>query len=175
MTDVYRLATVNDAERLLDLTLRAYEPIRKLNIPFTAATATLDVVLDNIKNSHCYVLERDGLIIATITHREIESITKWPFLWWFAVEPNEKSKGVGSKLLKWVEEEVVRDQLGEPAVTLATSTRHPWLVSMYERKGYVCFYEVQSEQDDIVFLRKVLIPHLYERQKGERELVKIEQ
>lgn len=34
MSELFRLATVEDAEELLDLTLRAYEPIRKLGIKF---------------------------------------------------------------------------------------------------------------------------------------------
>lgn len=41
----YRLAVERDAEQLLELTLRAYEPIRKLGIRFAAAHADLDLVL----------------------------------------------------------------------------------------------------------------------------------
>lgn len=44
----YRLAVERDAEQLLELTLRAYEPIRKLGIRFAAAHADLDLVLKNI-------------------------------------------------------------------------------------------------------------------------------
>lgn len=59
MSELFRLATVEDAEELLDLTLRAYEPIRKLGIKFPAATATIQLVKENIQNSRCYVLESD--------------------------------------------------------------------------------------------------------------------
>lgn len=44
MSELFRLATVEDAEELLNLTLRAYEPIRELGIKFPAATATIELV-----------------------------------------------------------------------------------------------------------------------------------
>lgn len=166
MSELFRLATVEDAEELLDLTLRAYEPIRKLGIKFPAATATIQLVKENIQNSRCYIMEINGKIVATITARTYKEITNWPFLWWFAVDPLVKKKGVGSKLLTWVEETVIRDQLGAPAVTLATSDRHPWLIPMYERKGYERFFEVdQGEEGKGVFLRKILHPERYELEK----------
>lgn len=40
----FRMATLNDAPDLLDLSLRAYEPIRQLGINFAAATADLALV-----------------------------------------------------------------------------------------------------------------------------------
>lgn len=69
MKPQYRLAVERDAEQLLALTLRAYEPIRKLGIRFAAAHADLDLVLQNIRENACYVMEEDGRIIATITLR----------------------------------------------------------------------------------------------------------
>lgn len=47
----YRLAVERDAEQLLELTWRAYEPIRKLGIRFAAAQADLDLVLNNIRKT----------------------------------------------------------------------------------------------------------------------------
>lgn len=49
MSRQYRLATERDADELLSLTLRAYEPIRKLGINFAAATADKELVLNNIQ------------------------------------------------------------------------------------------------------------------------------
>ena len=49
MSRQYRLATEADADELLSLTLRAYEPIRKLGINFAAATADKELVLNNIQ------------------------------------------------------------------------------------------------------------------------------
>lgn len=69
MSRQYRLATEADADELLSLTLRAYEPIRKLGINFAAATADKELVLTNIQKNACYVLEEDGRILATISLR----------------------------------------------------------------------------------------------------------
>lgn len=40
-------------------------------------------------------------------------------------------------MLEWVETEVLRDTLKVPYVSLGTADKHPWLMDMYERKGYV--------------------------------------
>jgi S-(2-succino)cysteine N-acetyltransferase len=165
VTQHIRLAVVEDAPTVLDLTLRAYEPIRELNIIFTAATADLQLVTNNIQRNATYVLEQDGCIIATVTVRypwaDPEHFSPYPFIWWFAVDPVYKQKGIGSTLLSWVEDKVLRDQVKAPAVYLATAERHPWLVSIYERRGYRIFYEKGNKEDKIVFLRKILNESLY--------------
>ena len=44
--------------------------------------------------------------------------------------------GYGSRLLKYVEEDFLRDTLKAAAVTLGTSARlHPWLLQIYEKEG----------------------------------------
>lgn len=65
----YRLATIEDATEILDLTLRAYAPIRELGIHFAAATADIELVKKNIANNACYVMIRDNKIIATASLR----------------------------------------------------------------------------------------------------------
>ncbi len=91
MSRQYRLATEADADELLSLTLRAYEPIRKLGINFAAATADKELVLTNIQKNACYVLEEDGRILATISLRMPWGPNPGPYgvphIWWFAVDP----------------------------------------------------------------------------------------
>ncbi|MDQ0246675.1 GNAT superfamily N-acetyltransferase [Bacillus fengqiuensis] len=162
MGEIYRLATLADAEELLDVTLRAYEPIRRLGIKFPAATADIDLVKHNITNHSCYILEYNGSIAATISIRLFEEVTDLPCVWWFAVDPVYKKQGFGSKILHYVEEVILRDGLKAPAVALGTSDKHPWLIPMYERNGYERFYEVDhGEEGKGVFLRKILIPELF--------------
>ncbi|MGM0749556.1 MAG: GNAT family N-acetyltransferase [Bacillota bacterium] len=141
MQGQYRLAKDSDAEELLALTWRAYEPVRKLGINFAAAHADLELVLNNIRKNACYVMEEDGRIIATISLRMPWGQQPGPYgvphIWWFAVDPDIGKKGVGSELLQWVEQTVLRDTLKVPFVSLGTADKHPWLIDMYERKGYV--------------------------------------
>ncbi|MCY8233167.1 GNAT family N-acetyltransferase [Priestia filamentosa] len=136
----YRLATEEDAEKLLDLTLRAYEPIRELGINFAAATADLAFVKKNVRNNMCYVLEEDGNIIATASLRmpwgPQPGPFEYPHIWWFAVDPSYGKKGIGSLMMEWLENTVLSETLKCPAVSLGTADKHPWLIEMYERKGY---------------------------------------
>jgi GNAT superfamily N-acetyltransferase len=161
VTQNFRLAMLEDAEELLALSLEAYEPIRQLGIHFAAATADIDTVRKNIANNACYVMEQDGRMIATVSVRMPWGPQPGPFglphIWWFAVNPKTGQKGIGSTLLHWVEETVIRDTLKAPAVSLGTADKHPWLLQMYERKGYA-----QAGQKDLgkghitVFMRKEL-------------------
>jgi triosephosphate isomerase len=52
------LAGLEDAEELLDVIVRAYEPIKQLGIRFPAATADIELVKNSIKHCSCYVLEQ---------------------------------------------------------------------------------------------------------------------
>ena len=53
----FRLATEDDIEALLELTTRAYEPIRELGIQFQAAHADVALVQKNVQKNLCYVME----------------------------------------------------------------------------------------------------------------------
>ena len=166
MTYNYRLATLDDAAAVLDLSLRAYEPIRSMGIRFAAATADLETVRKNIHDNACYVMEYEGRTIATVSVR-----MPWgpqpgplgvPHIWWFAVDPSIGKKGVGSTFLQWIEETVIRDTLKSPAVSLGTADKHPWLIGMYERRGYVRVAEKDLGKGHItVFLRKTLRDEWY--------------
>jgi GNAT superfamily N-acetyltransferase len=158
MSEVYRIAELKDAEQLLDVTYRAYALIRELGLQWPAATADLALIEDNITTNECYVLEVDGTIVATITlskEEEIKKISPLPFIKWFATHPDFSNKGYGGRLLDWVEENIIAGQLGSSAVTLATAKKHPWLVQMYERRGYERFLELdQQNGDGIMYLLK---------------------
>lgn len=96
MTQLIRLATVEDAPEVMNLTLRAYEPIRELNINFLAATADLQLVTNNIRRNLTYVLEQEGQIVSTVTVRhpwnDPDQFSPYPFIWWFAVDPYTNKK-----------------------------------------------------------------------------------
>ncbi|MGG3571869.1 GNAT family N-acetyltransferase [Bacillus gobiensis] len=159
----FRSAEVSDAKILLDLTQKAYRPIRELGITFDTAYADLDFVKKNINDNLCFILEsEEGEVLGTISLRMPWGDRPGPFgvphIWWFAVDPLIGGSGVGSKLLKWCEESVVRDLLKSPAVSLGTADNHPWLVQMYEQRGY----HILSRRDSgkgygIVSMKKELL------------------
>ncbi|MEK8128748.1 GNAT family N-acetyltransferase [Paenibacillus filicis] len=170
MSITYRLAVAQDAEHILRVIKGAYTSIERLGIAFRAVHADLDMVLDNIIQQSCYVLVQDGTILATLSLRSNSEVTPHPFLYWFAVDPAWGGKGIGSLLLTYVEETVVRDELKASAVTLATSRKHPWLLPMYERRGYERFFERALGTDDqLIFLTKPLPPVQAESRQRETE------
>lgn len=167
MSDSIRIAIAQDATALHRLIKASYEPLREMNIKFTATTANVDLVREKIERHTTFVVERDTEIIATISVRfpwpmGENHLTSYPFLHWFAVAPELKRQSIGSSLLNYVELNFLRDQIKAPAVYLATATRHPWLVGIYQRRGYEGFYKRDKDGDEMVLLRKILNQHIYE-------------
>lgn len=171
MSEVYRLATPKDAERLVHVIYEAYVTIRELELPWPAAHANLEIVQDNIDKNECFVLEVNGEIAATLTLSK-EKLIRWntdlPFVKWFAVDPKYQGNGMGTKLLEWVEQAIIRDKLKAPALTLATAEKHPWLLSMYERKGYERIESVDRGTGDgtMYLLRKIVNPVQFQELYG---------
>lgn len=161
----FRQATLKDAPELVDLSLRAYAPIRELGIHFAAATADLVLVEKNVRENMCFVMEENGKIVSTISARMPWGPSPGPYgvphLWWFASEPDAGRKGIGREMITWAEETMIRDTLKSPAVSLGTADRHPWLIDMYKRRDYV----VQGSKDLgkghlTIYMKKILIPDL---------------
>ncbi|CAM3106209.1 GNAT family N-acetyltransferase [Paenibacillus lupini] len=173
MSELFRQAGVEDAERLREVTYEAYSLIRELELKWPAANADLDQIRDNIIQNECYVLEADGTIVATITLSktdEVKAITDLPFIKWFAVHPSEQGKGYGDKLLTWVENTIIRDKEGAPGVTLGTAEKHPWLLPMYQRRGYESIKSFDAGNGDgpMHLLRKIVDPLKFEQTSGEQ-------
>jgi ribosomal protein S18 acetylase RimI-like enzyme len=81
-----------------------------------------------------------------------------PHIGWLAVHPEHGQKGIGSRLLRWLEETIVRDTLKCPKVTLGTADKHPWLAKMYERQGYQRIGERDLGRGHItIYFQKTLI------------------
>ncbi|MCG7338140.1 GNAT family N-acetyltransferase [Staphylococcus sp. ACRSN] len=163
-----RVANQGDAEEIQRLMYEAFTPLRELGIDWPSVNADVDLVTQNIVKSTTFVLENETEIISTITVRYPwegkRRISGYPFVWWFATKPSYDGHGLGSKLLKYVEETYLRDTLKAPAVTLGTSARkHPWLLDIYKKRGYEVYAKHESEDGDLgVIMRKVLIPERFD-------------
>lgn len=156
-----RKATIDDIPEIIELTYKAYEPIRKLKINFAAAHPTTELVMENITENQCFLLIDDNKIISTLSVRMPWSKNPGPYgfphIWWFATSPDYGKIGTGSYLLNYIEQEIILIDWHSPAVTLGTATSHPWLVDMYTRKDYQPFGSVDSGSGHTTqFLLKVL-------------------
>ncbi|MBM6508084.1 MULTISPECIES: GNAT family N-acetyltransferase [Staphylococcus] len=165
---IIRIANEKDTKEIHQLMYESFTPLRELGIDWPSVNASIEMVKDNIKNNTTFVLELDNTIISTITVRypwgSVRSISGYPFVWWFATKPEFDGLGYGSQLLKYVEEDFLRDTLKAAAVTLGTSARlHPWLLSIYEKRGYEIYAKHENDDGDLgVIMRKILIPERFE-------------
>ena len=162
-----RIANMGDAEELHQLMYDAFTPLRELGIDWPSVNADLEMVKNNLENNTTFVMVKGNEIISTITVRypwgSVRSISGYPFIWWFATKPSYDGQGYGSQLLRYVEEDFLRDTLKVAAVTLGTSARlHPWLLKIYEKRGYEVYAEHENDDGDLgVIMRKILIPEQF--------------
>lgn len=168
MSDIHiRVANQDDAVEIQQLMYEAFTPLREMGIQWPSVNATVEMVEDNIETGTAFVLENEQEIISTITVRypweSEDRVSIYPFVWWFATKPSYGGQGMGSRLLTYVEETFLRDTLKAPAVTLGTSARkHPWLLDIYQHRGYEVYKEHESDDDVGVLMRKVLIPDRFD-------------
>lgn len=162
-----RMATLEDAETLHRLMYRAFTPLRKAGIDWPSVNATLEMIEKNITRNAAYVLEEDGRIISTLSIRfpwePSRPVSKYPFIWWFATDPDDAGKGYGNQLMTYIEETILRDTLKAPAVVLGTSVRKMgWLKEVYARRGYETFFTLEEPSGDQgAMMVKVLIPERF--------------
>lgn len=176
MTERIRLAKAEEAETLHGLLQRAYAPLIPQGIHFTITRASAEDVRAVIASESTFVLEHDDRIAATLTVRfpwtsEGPQVSPWPFLHWFAVDPEFKGQGYGSRIIRYVEESFLRDTLKSPAVYLATAIKHPWLSQLYLRRGYQPFHRAINPLGvELVYLTRVLDQQRYQQAKNKEIL-----
>jgi N-acetylglutamate synthase-like GNAT family acetyltransferase len=144
-----RRATLEDASEVRELVNRAfvkYIPlIGRKPLPMVADHADL------IVNHDVWVLEEASEIIAVL---EMVANTDDLHIDTVAVKNTHQAKGIGQKLLAFVETRA--RELGLPAVTLFTNERYTVLLEMYARLGYVETHRVDVQGTDAVHMRKRL-------------------
>ncbi|UXU56031.1 GNAT family N-acetyltransferase [Staphylococcus agnetis] len=164
-----RMATLQDAAVLQDLMYRAFTPLREAGIDWPSVNADLEMIEKNIKYNSAYVLEKQGRIISTLSIRfpwePKYKVSQFPFIWWFATDPDFAGEGYGAQLMTYIEETILRDTLKAPAVVLGTSARKmAWLKDVYARRGYETFFEMEEASGDRgAMMVKVLIPERYNK------------
>src|SRR5699024_12423158 len=98
----------------------AYEPIRTLGINFKSANPTIEFITKNLEENLCYVLEINNEIVSTISLRMPWSNNPGPYYFphirWFATSPKYKNKHFDTKLLTYVEQNILLKELYIPAL-----------------------------------------------------------
>lgn len=157
---MYRLLNVNDGHEYAALVHDAYQADGELGIDFAAVTLPEEKLIRGLILNPTYGLFIEGRLVSAITLRmpwvkkpgpygvphgrplpiAAECMKPGPYgvphLGWVSTRPEEKHKGYARKLFFLLEEQVLKEELRTPAVTLGTAAEHPWLVKMYESWGF---------------------------------------
>lgn len=146
-----RLRPWSDGDSVAELTTllhRAYAPLGAAGMNFTGVDQTEAQTRERIDGGHCWVVERDGRLIGTVTvngmfdpnRQAWARATPWFYradvahLHQYAVDPGEQGQGLGGLLLAGAEA-WARDQ-GCSALALDTAEPAQALRERYRRAGF---------------------------------------
>lgn len=164
----FRQLNERDCGAYLPLVLAAYASARELGIHFDAGYATAGTARAHLGQHGVYGMFSGGKLIASVTLRYPWGPLPGPFglphLGWFASDPLCRGQRPGTRLLSWVEQEILTAQLRVPAYSLGTAVEHPWLQTFYQKLGF----EPQHTADlgkghTTLYMKKILDPVLHDR------------
>lgn len=135
-------------EELTDLLHRAYGTLGAMGFNYTAVDQPVERTRQRASDGECYVAVDGGRIVATATFGLAETMTRPPeyarpglaYFTQFAVEPALQGTGLGSRLLRHVEEQARARGATEIALDTAEGATH--LVRYYASRGYVAIGHV---------------------------------
>jgi GNAT superfamily N-acetyltransferase len=161
-----RAVDINEKEAYRTLIHSAYEANEELGIHFAAYNADMSVISSHILSNGVYAAQKDNKLVSTISIRfpwgDNPSPYNLPHIGWFATDPFYQKQGLGDILMDWVEKNVLKAQLKLPAVTLGTAKSHPWLIQMYQKRGFHKIEEANlGRGHTTVYLLKILNEDLY--------------
>lgn len=161
MSHHFRRLTLDDRHDYLALMLAAYAPIKTLGIHFDAATADLARVTKHLEDHTAFALFYNEHMVASVTLRFPWGVLPGPFnlphIGWFGTHPAFKGQNLGGKLLSWLEQAILLEELKAPAYSLGTAVNHPWLRDFYRRLGFVPMHTADLGKGHLtLFMKKVL-------------------
>jgi GNAT superfamily N-acetyltransferase len=129
-------------DELTELLHRAYGALGAMGFNYTAVDQTVERTRQRASDGECYVAVDRGRIVATATFGLVDTIGRPPeyarpgmaYFTQFAVEPGLQGTGLGSRLLRHVEEQARGRGATEIALDTAEGATH--LVRYYAARGY---------------------------------------
>lgn len=137
---MFRLLTIHDGEEYYHLVHDAYQADGELGIDFAAVNLPKEKIIKGLAINPTYGLFIDGKLVSSISLRMPWGPKPGPYgvphLGWVSTRPEEKQKGYSKKLFHILEEQVFKEELKLPFISLGTAAEHPWLIAMYESWGF---------------------------------------
>jgi GNAT superfamily N-acetyltransferase len=150
------LATSDSLETLTALLHRAYAPLGKRGLNYTAVDQSVEATAQRVAGGHCFVAEEDGAIVGTVTVNGPHDVNQTPgardCAWYLrrdlahlhqlGVEPSAQGRGIGTALIAECER-WARTQGFFRAIALDTAMPAHHLRQRYAALGYAEVGDVQ--------------------------------
>jgi ribosomal protein S18 acetylase RimI-like enzyme len=108
----------------------------------------------------CIVYEADGRLLGFAYYAATSMTDRTWYLWWIAVDKRTQARGTGSKLLRYVEDDIRREK-GRLVIVETSSLPHYELTRrFYLKHGYdqaAVIADYYADGDDLVVFRKRLL------------------
>lgn len=132
----------DNLDELTRLLNAAYKKLADQGFRYLASHQDSKITKQRIEEGHCFVATLDDRIVGTVTFYSPQQNAgcDWydqPFVakyGQFAVEPELQGSGVGSKLIRYVEELAAKENAEEIAIDTAEGASE--LINYYNRRGY---------------------------------------
>ncbi|MBB4824725.1 putative N-acetyltransferase YhbS [Sporosarcina luteola] len=149
-------AAISDAKSLAELYWDAYSENEELGLPASASSVSDLEVKQWIKDTILLVAkEPNAAIVGTVRLKYSEEWNCF-VLGRLAVKTELKGKGLSKQLMKSAENELIKR--GEKVIRLTVAQKHPYLPTMYKRRGYKIVGErVVNEQSYNEFIMEKLL------------------
>lgn len=142
MAEFRRLGSGDSWEELTGLLHRAYAALGAMGFNYTAVDQPVERTRERASDGECYVAVEGKRIVATATFGLVETMRRPPeyarpgmaYFTQFAVEPEFQGTGLGSRLLRHVENKARERRAAEIALDTAEGATH--LVRYYASRGY---------------------------------------
>lgn len=146
LADGLRIKRVTDDasfERVTEILHAGYAQLAALGFNYMAVDQPVEVTRKRALGAECYAVEKDGIIVGTVTLMPPSGGTYHPFyarpdvaiFGQFAVDPALQQGGVGKHVIQFLEQRA-RD-LGARELACDTAEGATHLVEWYNRMGYV--------------------------------------
>ena len=156
-TEIRALAARDSMQALTELLHRAYAPLAARGMNFTAATQTAETTARRAAEGHCFIAERRGRIVGTVTVCGPYEADAAPWaanvpafrdrdtahFHQFAVDPDLQRQGLGRRLVAACESWALRH--GYKRMALDTAEPATELRALYRRLGYAEVAQVHWE------------------------------
>lgn len=162
-TESFRILTECDIDSYYHVLHEGYQNNKDYPISFDAMDATKEETMKWLQSHPTYGLFLGNRLVSAISLRMPWGIKPGPknvpHIGHFVTDPVFMHKGYARKLLHMLENYVLKTELKTPFVTLGTADSHPWLQTMYEGMGFVCFDTVQlkGKKHHTLFFEKKLV------------------